>query len=100
MDLVILLLLIGLVIFFFRRFSSLIYLIGIVDIFLRLVTFIKVELTKGELYAIIDKYIPFNIPTLLGNYSDGLLYTILLWLYIAAMIIFEFYLIKGFFKKL
>lgn len=100
MDLVILLLLIGLVIFFFRRFSSLIYLIGIVDIFLRLVTFIKVELTKGELYAIIDKYIPSNIPTLLGNYSDGLLYTILLWLYIAAMIIFEFYLIKGFFKKL
>ena len=88
MDLVILLVLLGLVIFFFKRFSSFIYFVAITDIFLRIVTFIKIELTSGDIYAILNKYIPANIPAILGNYSSGLLYTILVWLYVIAFIIF------------
>ena len=99
MDLIILIILIGIVIFFFRRFSSFIYFIAITDIFFRIITFIKIELTSGDIYAIINKYIPASIPTLLSNYSSGLLYTILVWLYVVAMIIFEFYIIRIFFRK-
>ena len=99
MDLIILIFLIGIVIFFFRRFSSFIYFIAIADIFFRIVTFIKVELTTGDIYAIINKYIPASIPALLDNYSSGLLYTILVWLYVVAMIIFESYIIRTFFRK-
>lgn len=99
MDLIVLLVLIGIVIFFFRRFSSFIYFIAIADIFFRIVTFIKIELTKGDVYAIINKYIPSSIPALLDNYSSGLLYTILVWLYVVAMIIFESYIIRTFFRK-
>lgn len=99
MDLVILLVLLGVVIFFFRRFSSFIYFIAITDIFLRIVTFIKLELTTGEIFAFLNKYIPANIPAILGNYSSGLLYTILVWLYVIAFIIFEGYIIRTFFRK-
>ena len=58
MDLVVFLVLCGLVVFFFKRFSSFIYFIAMTDIFLRIITFIKVEITKGDVYAILDKYIP------------------------------------------
>lgn len=99
MDLVVLLVLMGLVIFFFKRFSSFIYFIGFIDILLRIMDFIKGELLRREIYTFIDKYVPKSIPTIIGNYSSGLLYTILLWLYVAAMIAFEFYIIKIFFRR-
>lgn len=99
MDLVILLVLLGLVIFFFKRFSNVIYFVAITDILLRIISFAKVQLAKGDIYAFMDKYIPNNIPTILGHYSSGLLYTILLWIYVAVFIIFEFYIIRIFFKR-
>ena len=99
MDLVILLILMGIVIFFFKRFSNFIYFIAITDILLRIITFVKEELTTGEIYAFINKYIPSNIPAIIGNYSSGLLYTILVWLYVIAFIIFEFYVLRTFFRK-
>lgn len=99
MDLIILLFLIFVVLFFFRRFSSFIYFIGIVDIFLRIVTFIKIQLTSGEIFNFINKYIPESIPNILANYSSGLLYTILLWFYVGFMIIFEFYVIRTFIRR-
>lgn len=99
MDLVIILVLMGLVIFFFKKFDSFIYCLGIIDIFLRIISFIKVELLKGEIFNIIDKYVPENMPALIDTYSSGLLYTILLWLYVAGMVVFEFYLIKSFFVR-
>lgn len=99
MDLVVFLVLCGLVVFFFKRFSSFIYFIAMTDIFLRIITFIKVEITKGDIYAILDKYIPNNIPSILDAYADGLLFKIFMWLYVIAFIIFETYIIKSFFRK-
>ena len=46
MDLIIVIILIALVIFFFRRFSSCIYALGIIDIFFRIIAFIKTKLHK------------------------------------------------------
>ncbi|MEG0266621.1 MAG: hypothetical protein RR659_03125, partial [Bacilli bacterium] len=63
------------------------------------VTFIKVEITSGDVYSVLDKYIPSNIPDILSNYSSGLLYDVFLWLYVIAFIIFEYYIIKTFFRK-
>lgn len=99
MDLVILLVLMGLVIFFFKRFSNFIYFIAIADILLRIVTFAKEQLASGDVYTFMNKYIPSNIPAIIGNYSSGLLYTILVWLYVVAFIIFEFYILRTFFRK-
>ena len=99
MDLIVIIALIVLVLFFFRRFSSFVYLIGILDRLFRLITFIKLELTSGEVYNFISKYIPESIPNVLQHYSSGLLYTILLWAYIIIMIIFEGYVIRTFFRR-
>ena len=99
MDLIILLVLIGIVIFFFRRLRNIIYLIAIVDIFLRIVTFIKSQITNYQIYAFLHRYIPTSIPGILNNYSSGILNTALIWMYVVSMIIFEFYIIKAFFRK-
>lgn len=99
MDLIILIVLCIIVVFIKRTFSSFIYFIAFSDILMRIITFIKVQLLTGQLHTIISKYIPENIPAILANYSDGLLYTILLWLYVIGFIIFESYLIKSFFNR-
>lgn len=99
MDLIVIIALMVLVLIFFRRFSSFVYFIAILDILFRLITFIKLELTSGAIYNFISSYIPESIPSVLGHYSSGLLYTILLWAYIIIMFIFEGYVIRTFFRR-
>lgn len=99
MDLAIFLILMALVIFFFKRFSSFIYFIAIVDIFLRILTFIKNNVNVPELYALINKYIPENIPSIIGRYTNGIIYTVLVWIYVIIFCIFLFYVTRTFFRK-
>lgn len=99
MDLLILLVLIGIVVFIFKKFSSLIYFIAIIDIFLRIVTFIKLQITNYEIYSFLNQYVPTSIPGILSKYSTGLLNTVLMWLYVATMVIFEYYIIRTFIRK-
>lgn len=101
MDLAILIILIALVIFFFKRFSSFVYFIAIADMLLRILTFIKYQTAASvpELYALINKYIPENIPAIIGKYTNGIIETIILWLYVIIFCIFLFYTIRIFFKK-
>ena len=98
-DLVVLVVLILVVIMYFRRFSSFVYFIGIVDIFLRILTFIKNNIGLSDLSAVIDNYIPESILAIVSNYTDGILYTIIAWAYIVIMAIFLFYNTKFFIKK-
>ena len=98
-DLVVLVVLILVVIMYFRRFSSFVYFIAIVDIFLRILTFIKNNIDLPDLAAVIDNYIPESILAIVGNYTSGLLYTIIAWAYIVIMAIFLFYNTKFFIKK-
>ncbi len=99
MDLIVFLAILGLVIFFFKRFFNVINAIAIIDIFLRIVAFLNLEFLTGEIHKWIEINIPENIPAILSNYSSGLFYTILLYLYVLSFIIFEFYIIKTFFKR-
>lgn len=101
MDLAILIILIALVIFFFKRFSSFVYFIAIADMLLRILTFIKYQTASSvpELYALINKYIPENMPAIIGKYTNGIIETIILWLYVIIFCIFLFYTIRIFFKK-
>ena len=99
MDLVVLIVLMGVVIFFFKKIRHFIYFIAIVDIFLRIVTFIKSQITNYQIYAFLHKYFPTSSPGILNNYSSGILNTGLIWLYVIGMIMFEFYIIKAFFRK-
>ena len=67
-DIILLVLLIIGVIFFFRSFSSFIYLISSLDILYRLLHFIANNVKVPELTALIKKYVPTDMVGLLSKY--------------------------------
>ena len=99
MDLIIIIVLLVLAVIFFRDFKSVVYGLGIIEIFLRILTFIKNNIGIKEVSNIIGKYIPESIISIIGKYSTGLLYTVLIWLFLISMICFLVYLLKYFFKR-
>lgn len=98
-DLVVLIVLIVVVIMFFKRFSSFVFFIAIVDILLRILTFIKNNIGLPDVSALIGKYIPESIPAIIARYTTGIFYTITIWAYVIIMAIFLSYIIKIFWKK-
>jgi hypothetical protein len=97
-DLIVVLVLLGVVIFLFRRFSSFVYAVAIIDIFLRIMTFIR-DNSVPELKSLIGKYFPESIPAIIANYSNGIFYTILMWIYVVIFTVFLVYITKYFIKK-
>ena len=98
-DLVVLIILILVVIMFFKRFDSFVYAMAIIEIFLRILTFIKNNISLPDVRALIGKYLPENIFAIIDRYSNGLINTILKWAFVVVMIIFLSYIIKIFIKK-
>lgn len=97
-DLGIILVLLVIVIVFFKRFSSFVYAFAIIDIFLRILTFIKYN-TVPELKSLIGKYFPESIVAIINRYSSGILNKSLIWLYVIIFIIFLGYITNHFIKK-
>ena len=83
----------------FRRFSKLVYAFGIIDIFLRLLHFIANNIGIKAFARWANKYFPASIPAIIDKYSSGVLYTILLWVYIVIMVFFLGYTIRTFIRK-
>ena len=99
MDLAILIILLAVVVFFFKRFSAFIYFIAVADMFLRILTFIKLNVNVPELYTLINKYIPESIPAIIDRYTNGIIFTIIMWIYVIIYCIFLFYSTRILFKK-
>lgn len=99
MDLIIILGLIIIIAFFFRDFKNIVYFLGIVEIFFRIIHFIGDHLKIVELNHFINKYIPSSLFNMLGKYANGLLYEVLIWGLLIIFIFLEYYLIKYFFKR-
>ena len=100
-DLIILVILILIVVMFFKRFSSFVFLMAIIDIFLRILTFIKNNAGLKDLSYLIGKYFPENMFDIINKYTlqIPLLNTILKWCFVGIMAIFLSYCIKIFMKK-
>lgn len=98
-DLIVLVILIVIVIMFFKRFSSFVFLMAIVDIFLRILNFIEENINLPDVSHIIDKYLPDNMFEIINTYTSGTLNSILKWLFVSIMAIFLSYIIKIFLKK-
>ena len=96
MDLVILVIII---LIWFKNFNSFVYFLGITEIFFRIMHFIANNIGIKEVSNVINKYIPSSLFSLLAKYSNGLLYTILSWGLLICFIILEVSLIKYFFKR-
>ena len=99
MDLIVILIIIGIVIFWTKDFKFFIYSLGIIEIFFRLVHFIGDNLGMKELTNIINEYVPKSIFNILAKYSTGLFYQILCWALFAGFVVFEVYVVKYLFKR-
>ncbi len=102
MDLLFLVILVIVVAIVFQDTKRLVYLIGILEVFFRLIHGIGDRLGISELNAFINHYIPSSIFSILYSHTNGILYTVLCWVIIGILTMFLFYLIKYFFsgKKL
>ena len=99
MDLAVLIILIIVVIVLFKDVKWFVYLMGIIEIFLRIMHYIGDNLGISEINSLIDKYLPDSIFSILGNYTSGIVYQILSWILVIIFIWFLFYLIRYFIKK-
>ena len=98
-DLIVFIVLIVLVVMFFKRFSSFVFFIAIVDILLRILSFIKDNIGLPDVSSLISKYVPSNIFGIINEYSTGIINTLLKWTFIVIMSIFLGYIIKIFARK-
>ena len=99
MDLMILLIFVVIIVIIFKDTKSLIYFIGIADLFMKLVHFIKMQVKVPEFTSLVNHYIPTSIMGIINNYSEGIFNTILAWCYIIIMCWFLFYLVKYLIKR-
>ncbi len=98
-DLIILIIMILIVVMFFKRFSSFVFFMAIVDIFLRILFFIRSNIPLKDVSSIIAKYFPASIFAIIDKYTDGQITLILDWCFVILMIIFLSYIIKIFIHK-
>lgn len=98
-DVVLLIVLIVAGICYFRRLDSSVYFIASVDIFFRILTFIKNNLGVKEISDFISKYFPESIPGIIDKYTKGIVNDILMWIYVAMFGVFLFYTLKILWKK-
>ena len=94
MDLAVLLILIIIVVLVLKDVKWVTYLIGIVEIFLRLIHYIGDNLKIASLNNFINEYFPTSIFAILGKYSSGVVYDILSWVLVLFLIWFLIYLVK------
>jgi len=100
-DLIVLIVLIAVVIMFFKRFSSFVFFMAIVDIFLRILTFVKNNIGLPDVAALIGKYLPESVFDIINKYTGTipLLNIILKWAFVFIMVIFLSYIVKIFIHK-
>ena len=99
MDLIVLLLLLVLTIIFFRRFSNIVYVICIVDIFLRILDRLDHLLGVKEFSNLVNKYFHDSLLHVINSYTTGTVNLILVWLLLVIYIVFLVYVIRTFFRK-
>lgn len=99
LDLIILIVIILLVIFCFRSFKTFIYLMGILELFLRVFNFIATHITIPKVSSFIIKHFPSSIISIINKYTKGILNDILVWVFVIIMFIWLIYLVDYFIKK-
>lgn len=98
-DLIVLLLLLLVLVLVYRSFYSFVYGVAIIDMTLRIISFLKNHLGIREFKVWADKYIGSSVEGIIKGYTSGALEGILLWIYVIIYACFLFYTIRYFMKK-
>jgi len=100
MDIVLIIIVLAAVlVMIFKKFSSFVYYIAMVDIFLRILAFIAANVPLRFLSNFLNAYFPKSIPHIIDIYSSGIFQTVFIWLLLIVYCIFDFYIFRTFFKK-
>ena len=99
MDGIIVIILLIVVGFYYRKFDKVIMAVGIIDIFLRLFNYLINNIQINGISEYIEKYLPGSIPSIINNYTEDILANLLMWIYVIFMGIFLFYVVRYFIKK-
>lgn len=86
------------IIIFFKNFYSCVYFVVIVDIFLRVVTYLKDNFFRADVFDFLN-YVPGSVAHIIKSFDMAIFTEILLFVYILMYIIFEIIIIKQFIKK-
>ena len=95
MDMVLIILVIAIIAvgLFFKDFKSVVYFLGIIEIFFRLIHRLANILGIKEFTLFITKYIPYSLENVINTYSSGLLNTVF---FIPISIAFSFIIFTKF----
>ncbi len=99
MELIIIFIVLIAITFLFKNFHSFIYSLGALDIFFRIMHYLKNNINSPELYKFVNANIPQSIPSLIEKYTTGIFNELLMWVYIINFIILEIYIIKTIIDK-
>lgn len=99
LDAVIVVALIIFAVCWFRRFSKLVYAFAIIDLFLRLIDYIANNIGIKGFQIWVNNIFPNSIPAIITRYTNGLLFTIIIWIYVGIMVFFLGYTIRAFIRK-
>lgn len=97
-QLLLFILALGAVIFFFKNFNACVYFVVMVDIFLRIVTYLKINYFRDDAFSFFD-VIPSSVLDILNALELGVFSEVLSALYVIVYIIFEVLLIRFFVKR-
>ena len=100
-DLIVLIILMIVVLMFFKRFSSFVFMMAIIEITLRIASFIKNNIGVKSIRNAISKYLPDSMFAIINRYTeDGSFFNMALkWAFVVVMIFFLVYIVKIFIKK-
>ncbi len=99
MELLIIAVLMVIVAIIYKRFSHVIYLLIIIDFFLKIINFVANNIHVAVFKDFVTKYFPSGIEAIISKYTSGLLETILLWVLMVIYAIFLYFLFAKFLKK-
>ena len=96
--LVIFLILMVLVIIFYKDFNAFIHFVVGADILLRIVGYLKANIIKDSAFSFLN-VIPSDVPDIIRSFDLGALTEIFIFLYVVIYIIFEVHIVRNFIKK-
>ncbi len=100
MDLIVVILVVlAAIVMIFKKIDGFVYYICLVDIFLRILDFIANNLPVSFISNFINTYFPDNFDSIIRSYTSGIFTVVLIWLLLIVYIIFDYYLVRAFWKK-
>lgn len=98
-DLFVLIALLVFVIIYSKRFQTYIFGFAMIDLLFRILNVINSYIPIESVKSFVKNYVPSSIPNIINKYTDDTINIVLIFVYVAIMVIFLYYTIKIFIKR-